>query len=172
MTAKARGRFVRLLQQAYSGELGAAIAYAGHATSVLDPAERERIRQIRTEELEHRALLAGMLVRLGGRPDPLLELRNRCVGGAIAVFCHIGGWYLPMYGAGWIECRNIAEYERAAGLAVDCGQVSLAEPLLAMAATECEHECFFRERAASHWLSVVLPVWSAPIRPPRALAAA
>lgn len=155
-------RFVRLLQQAYSGELGAAIAYAGHATSVADPAERQRIGQIHDEELDHRARVGRMLARLGAGPDSLLELRNRGVGHAIARFCHIGGWFLPMYGAGWIERRNIAEYERAARLSVRCVQARFADELLDMAEVEWEHERYFREAAASHPLSALLPVWSAP----------
>src|SRR6185312_3214503 len=97
--------FVRLLQLAFSGELGAAIAYRGHAAAVTDPSERQHIRLIRAEELDHRARVGRILRHVGGLPDPLLELRNRCVGTAIAAFCHIGGWFAPMYGAGWIERR-------------------------------------------------------------------
>src|SRR5688572_33187883 len=109
-------RFVRLLQMAYSGELGAALAYRGHAAAVREPDERRHISHIRHEELEHRACVGRMLAALDARPDPLLELRNRCIGTGIAAFCHVGGWFLPMYGAGWIERRNIVAYERAARL--------------------------------------------------------
>lgn len=155
-------RFVRLLQQAYSGELGAAIAYAGHATSVSDPAERDHIDQIRREELDHRARVGRMLAQLGATPDRLLELRNRCIGHAIARFCHIGGWYLPMYDAGWIERRNIVEYEWAARLSLLAGQARFADELLDLAEVEWEHERYFRLKASSHPLAAVLPVWDAP----------
>ncbi len=157
-----RGRFVRLLQQAYSGELGAAIAYAGHAASVANPAERERIRLIRQDELDHRAWLGEMLHALGARPDPRLELRNRSIGAGIAAFCHVGGWFLPMYGAGWIEARNLAEYERAVRLAIMCGELQFTERLLQMAEAEWEHEHFFRSKAASHPLAGVLRLWPSP----------
>jgi rubrerythrin len=154
--------FVRLLQFAYSGELGAAIAYAGHATAVADPAERQRIRQIRRDELEHRTSLGRMLYELGAAPDRLLELRNRWLGSGIARFCHIGGWFLPMYGAGWLERRNILDYERAARLSVRCGQPRFADALLSMAEAEWEHERYFRLKTSSHPLAVIVRVWTAP----------
>ena len=157
-----RAQFVRLLQHAYSGELGAALGYAGHATSVADPAERDHIRQIRREELDHRAWLGGMLRDLGAPPDRGLELRNACLGCAIAAFCHAGGWFLPMYGAGWIEARNIAEYERAACLARECSLLSYVDTLLEMAEAEWEHARFFRLKAASHPMAAVLRLWPEP----------
>jgi rubrerythrin len=160
-----RQQLVRLLQLAYSGELGAALAYRGHAASVADPSERHRISQIREEELDHRQRVGRMLRSLDGQPDPLLECRNRCIGSGIALFCHVGGWFLPMYGAGWIELRNIREYEHAARLAARCGEADFAEQLLALAEVEWEHECYFRLKAASHPFSRWLKVWPAP--PPK-----
>ena len=161
-----RRRFVRLLQLAYSGELGAAIAYQGHAASVRDPAEREHILLIRAEELDHRACVGRILSQVGGRPDPLLELRNRCVGTSIAFFCRVGGWFAPMYGAGWIEALNIREYERAARLAALSGLAVFADELLDLAEVEWEHERYFRLKAAGHPLARLLKVWPAP--PPKA----
>jgi len=155
-------RFVRLLQLAYSGELGAAIAYQGHAASVHDPVERQHILHIRAEELDHRACVGRILSQVGGRPDPLLELRNRCVGTSIAFFCHIGGWFAPMYGAGWIERVNIREYERAARLAALCGEPGFADELLFQAEVEWEHERYFRLKAAGHPIARLLKVWPAP----------
>ena len=157
-----RKRFMRLLQLAYSGELGAALAYRGHAASVRDPEERRRIGEIRAEELEHRERVGHMLTGLGGRPDPLLELRNRCLGTSIAAFCHVGGWFMPMYGAGRIERRNIVEYERAARLAWLCGASAYVDDLLDMGEVEWDHEQYFRLKAASHRLARVLPIWRAP----------
>jgi len=157
-----RRQLVCLLQRAYSGELGAAIGYAGHAASVGSPAERDHIRHIRQEELDHRAWLGDMLRALGTRPDRGLELRNRCLGSGIAAFCQVGGWFLPMYGAGWVEARNIAEYERAARLALACDEFRFAERLLDMAEAEWEHEHYFRLKAASHPLASVLRLWPVP----------
>ena len=45
-----------LLQLAHAGELAAALAYAGHAASVADPAEQAAITCIKLEELDHRVV--------------------------------------------------------------------------------------------------------------------
>lgn len=159
---KARKDLVRLLQLACAGERGAALAYTGHAAALHHPAERAHVLHIRAEELDHRQRVARLLTELHASPDPLLELRTACVGAAIAAFCQVGGWYLPMYGAGWLERRNIAEYERATWLALACGLPRHASDLLDMAEAEWEHERYFREKAAAHWLARLLPVWRAP----------
>jgi hypothetical protein len=157
-----RDDLVRLLQFAFSSERGAALAYRGHAASLHDPRERAHVLAIRAEELDHRRRVGQILAALDARPDPLLELRNLCLGGAIAAFCRVGGWFLPMYGAGFIERRNLAEYERAARLALECAAAAHADDLLDMAEAEWEHERYFREKAASHRFARLLPVWSAP----------
>jgi hypothetical protein len=156
-------RLVRVLRLAYSGELGAAIAYHGHARSVRDPAERDHLLQIRAEELDHRERLGRILAHVP--PSAYLERRSAAVGWAIARFCSVGGWFLPMYGAGQLERRNLVEYEVAAREAVLSGYPEIADDLLAMAEVEWEHEAFFRLKAASHPLARVFPVWTAP--PPR-----
>lgn len=157
-----RDALVRVLQLAFSGERGAALAYRHHAASLHRPDERQRVLAIRDEELHHRQRVGRILSALDARPDPLLEARNLCLGGAIAAFCHVGGRFLPMYGAGWIERRNIADYERAARLALECAATAHVAELVDMAEAEWEHERFFREKAASHWAAHLLPVWSAP----------
>jgi hypothetical protein len=81
------------------------------------------------------------------------------------LFCHVTGWYCPMYGAGWIERRNIQEYVDAAAFAVQAGRNDLAGELLEMARVEWDHEQYFRTKVLGHWLRRVLPVWQAP--PPR-----
>ncbi|HEX8155056.1 MAG TPA: hypothetical protein VF698_18120, partial [Thermoanaerobaculia bacterium] len=73
--------------------------------------------------------------------------------------CHVSGWYLPMYGAGWLERHNIVEYEDAAVYAAGCGHPELIDCLLTMAEVEWEHERFFRECAAKRSL---LKLWPAP----------
>lgn len=160
-----RQDLVRRLQLAYSGELGAAIAYRRHASSLSDPTDRAGILRIEAEEREHRARLGTMLERLGASADPVLERRNWVLGSAIARFCQVGGWFCPMYGAGRFERRNIVEYELAARAAVLSGLTEYADSLLDMAEVEWDHEHFLRGKAASHWLSRVLPIWAPP--PPR-----
>lgn len=153
---------VYILQLAHSGELAAALAYAGHWRSVRDTVERERIGVIEQEELHHRKLVAGMLRELGIEPDPARERRARLIGKALGFACHVSGWLAPMYGAGKLESRNIREYELAARLARRSGRAGWVECLLEMAEVEWEHEAYFRERVLAHWLGPHLPIWPKP----------
>ena len=161
----ARAKLIRQLQGAYSGELAAAHAYRGHANSVRNAAERERIRTIEQEERHHRSLVGDMLRDLGAGPNRIREIVFYCIGKTIAGICHVGGWFIPMYGAGRLERHNIVEYEVAAVYAHECGRDDLIDCLLTMAETEWEHERFFRERIDGRALLRVLPLWDAP--PPK-----
>lgn len=89
----------------------------------------------------------------------------KLIGTAIGLFCRVGGWFFPMWGAGRLERNNIREYEKAARTAVLAGHGLFADDLLAMAEVEWDHERYFRLKAASHPLSRLLAVWAAP--PPR-----
>lgn len=162
----ARANLVALLQLAHSGELAAAYAYAGHAASVGDPAERHRILEIRDEELDHRARVRAMLELLDIAPEAARERKLARVGKLISAFCRVGGWFGPMYGAARLERKNIGEYERAAAFAVGAGHPELVDDLIDMSEVEWEHERYFREQAAGHWLWRLFPKWDAP--PPKA----
>jgi hypothetical protein len=162
----ARRDLVLLLQLADSGELGAIRAYLGHRATLVDPSERARLGVITREEIRHRRCIAAMLARLGSAPDPRRERRMELVGRLIALSCAVGGWFVPMYGAGRLERDNVGEYEHAARLAVVAGLPELTDALLEMAEVEWEHELWFRERAESHRGWRVFPHW--PPLPPRA----
>src|SRR5829696_5533071 len=110
----ARRKLIRQLQGASSGELAAIHAYEGHWRSVSDPVQRERIRVIQSEERHHREIVQGLLRDLGAGPNRLREAIFWCIGNAIGIFCRVGGWFAPMYGAGKLERSNIVEYEDAA----------------------------------------------------------
>lgn len=157
----ARLRLIRLLQGAYSGELAASHAYIGHARSVRDEAERSRIRAIENEELVHRACVGKMLASLDAAPSAARERIMLRVGQTIGLLCRVGGWFIPMYGAGRLEAHNVKEYEDAADDAVRCGRADLVEELLVMAEVEWEHEHYFREKVLSHALGRIVPVWKA-----------
>ena len=161
----ARSLLVRVLRHAHAGELAAGHAYRGHAASVSDPAEKVRIRQIEDEEWVHRQQVGEMLAALGAAPESAQERKLYFIGKTIAVLCRIGGWYVPMYGAGRLESHNVKEYEDAADFAVGCGHPELVECLLEMAEVEWEHEAYFRAKVESHWLRHVIPVW--PAIPPK-----
>ncbi len=164
--ATARARLVRLLQGAYSGELAATYAYVGHGRSLRDPVEREEIRAIEVQEHDHRTRVGRILAALGAGPDARRERRFTRIGKTIGLLCRLGGWYVPMYGAGRLERGNIVEYEVAARLAQAAGRPEFVEDLLDMAEVEWDHEAYFRAKVLSHPLRHVLRVWSAP--PPRA----
>lgn len=165
-SALARAQLTFLLQLAYSGELGAARAYAGHHAVLRDRAERSALAKILRDELHHRHVILRMLGELGSAPDPRRERKLDLVGRSISAFCHVGGWFLPMYGAGRLESQNIVEYEHAARLANVAGLTSWVDELLVLAEVEWDHELFFREKASSHVFWRVVPGWNVPL--PRA----
>lgn len=161
----ARAALIAVLQNAYSGEYAASLAYGGHAKSVSDPIERDEILAILNQELEHRALVGKMLSDLGGAPDPRKEWGMTVVGTTISLLCRIGGWFIPMYGAGKLEAGNIVEYEIAARHARDAGHPELVDCLLHMAEVEWDHELYFRRKAELSFWSRLVPMWPSP--PPR-----
>ena len=115
--SEARAGLVAILQHAHAGELAAGHAYRGHAASVSDPEEKAQIRRIEEEEWVHRRQVGEMLAVLGAAPDSARERKLERIGRTIAFLCRIGGWYVPMYGAGRLESHNVKEYEDAADLA-------------------------------------------------------
>jgi hypothetical protein len=160
--ATARVHLIALLQRAHAGEWAAALAYGGHAKSVRDPAERRELEEIRDEELHHRKRLAVMLADLSAGPHVWRERLLTVIGTFISLFCRVGGWYVPMYGAGKLERGNIVEYEHAAKLAYAAGYPDLVDELLLFAEVEWRHELYFRQKVMSHWARYVLPCWGAP----------
>jgi hypothetical protein len=157
--ADSRARLVRQLQGAYSGELAAGFAYRGHARAVRDAAEIVRINEIEAEEWHHRELVGGMLRDLAAAPNRVREVIFWCIGHVIAGICHVGGWFIPMFGAGKLERGNIVEYEVAADYALACGREELVECLLTMAEVEWEHERYFRSKVEGHWMLRLFKLW-------------
>jgi rubrerythrin len=160
-----RESLISLLQLAYSGELAAAYAYAGHWRATRDEAIRTRIAEIEQEELHHRACVGAMLTQLGAAPDPKRERRATAIGKTLGALCHVSGSLAPLWGAGKLERKNIVEYENAARFAAQAGLDQFIDELLTMAEVEWEHELFFREAVLRTRLGRLLPIWSAP--PPK-----
>ena len=150
---------IRVLQNAYSGELAAGYAYRGHWHSVRDLAERERIRVIEAEEWHHRELVGEMLRCLGAAPNRRREVIFWIIGRTAGILCHVSGWFFPMYGAGLLERRNIVEYEDAASYALDSNHEELIDCLLTMAEVEWEHEFFFRHKVLGHPFLRIFKLW-------------
>jgi hypothetical protein len=164
--ARAKRELVRGLQLAYSGELGAAWAYLGHRHSLRHGADRRAIHKILVDEVHHRRALLAMLRDLGSGSDRACERKMTLVGRSIGVFCHVGGWFLPMYGAARLEADNVVEYEILARIAWYAGRHDLIETLLGLAEVEWDHEERLRTLAAAHRLWRWMPHW--PVPPPRA----
>ena len=99
---------------------------------------------------------------LGAGPDKRRELRARIVGRTLGLLCHVSGWFVPMYGAGRLESRNIVEYETAARYARECGRTDLIDCLLTMAEVEWEHERYFRACVLRHRWSKRFTIWPEP----------
>ena len=153
---EARRRLIGILHSAYSGELGAALAYRGHGTALSDPAEREAIAKIEREEWTHRAAVGVLLHGLGAKPQRPRELLMRIIGRSVGLSCHLGSWILPMYFAGRLEHTNIKEYEDAAACARELRLPDYERALLEMADVERQHEAFFLRTVAPHpWLPVL-----------------
>lgn len=165
MATNPRSGLIHVLQSACSGELAAGYAYRGHWKSLSPGAVRERIREIEEEEWHHRRLVLDLLVELGSGPSRSREAVFWLIGKTIGLLCRVGGWFIPMYGAGRLESGNIAEYERAAAFAREAGYAGMVDCLLTMAEVEWEHERFFREQIAGHWMLRMFKPWPSP--PPR-----
>ena len=155
-STNARGRLVRILQNAHAGELAAAYAYRGHWRSLKESPEKERIKRIEEEEWDHRTRVAGWLAKLDARPRKVREKIFLAVGRTLGLSCHVSGWFMPMYFAGRLESQNSAEYEEAAAFAGELGMEDCVADLLDMARVELEHEIFFREVVAGHRLLPVM----------------
>jgi rubrerythrin len=149
---------VAMLRAAYSGELAAAEAYRGHWRASRDPEERARIREIEGEERHHRELVGEMLRALGASPDAGADVRALILGRCFGALCRIAGWFLPMYVAGRLESRNVAQYAEMAELARP-SHPEMADRLLDMSRVEAEHERYFRSRVEGHPWTRIFPVW-------------
>lgn len=151
-----RRRLIAMLRSAYSGELAAGIAYYGHRHAVSRDDERAALRKIEDDEWRHRRAVGELLARLGSEPQRAREALMLCIGGAVALSCHLGSWILPMYFAGRLEHANIHEYVDGAAHARTLGLAGFEAALLAMAASEREHEAFFLRAVAPHpWTPVL-----------------
>ena len=113
MQTDPKNRLVRILQNAYSGEVAAAYAYRGHWRSLKDSPEKARIREIEAEEWDHRRRV-GEWLELGAKPRMTREKIFWTIGRTLGTTCYVSGWFMPMYFAGRLESQNSIEYEDAA----------------------------------------------------------
>jgi len=152
----AKANLIRILQNAYSGEIAAAYAYRGHWKSLKECPEKEQIRKIEEEEWDHRRRVGEWLENLGSKPRVAREKVFWTIGRTLGVSCHVSGWFMPMYFAGRLESQNSVEYEDAASFARGLGMDDCVTDLLDMARVELEHEEFFRSVVADHRLLPIM----------------
>ena len=148
----ARQNLIRILQNAYSGELAAAYAYRGHWKSLKESAEKTEIKKIENEEWIHRANVGRWLEKLGAKPRKIREGIFWTIGRSLGVLCRVSGWFFPMYFAGRLESQNILEYEEAAHFASELEMKECVKEMLEMSRVEAEHELFFSQTVANHRL--------------------
>jgi len=149
----ARQNLIRILQNAYSGELAAAYAYRGHWRSLKkSAAERERIRQIEEEEWTHRREVGKWLEVLEAKPRKFKEAMLWTIGRSLGAACYVSGWFFPMYFAGRLESGNVKEYEDAAQFAKELKMPECFDEMMEMARVEQEHEDFFKQIISRHRL--------------------
>ena len=147
------------LRRAHAGELGAALAYRGHALSLRLPAERAHVWAILLEEIQHRREAAALLARHGGRPDRRLVRRIARLGRVAGIACRFTGHLLPMLGAALAEAINVWEYEEMA-------RVAQSDPIIGAFAqraerTERDHAEWFLDCCRRHHgLIAVLVEWA------------
>ena len=150
-----RQNLIRILQNAHAGEAAAAYAYRGHWKSLKASGEKEKIKQIESEEWEHRENVRNWLEKLDAKPRKLREAAFWTIGRILGVFCFVSGWFLPMYFAGRLESQNVEEYETAANLAKELGMPDCFAEMMEMSLTERQHEIFFSQVVANHHLLAV-----------------
>jgi demethoxyubiquinone hydroxylase (CLK1/Coq7/Cat5 family) len=156
MTGTAKANLIRILQNAYSGEVAAAYAYRGHWKSLKESPEKARIKEIEAEEWDHRRRVGEWLAKLDAGPRKAREKVFWTIGRTLGLTCFVSGWFMPMYFAGRLESQNSAEYEEAAVFAKELEIHDCVGDLLDMARVELEHEIFFRETVAGHRLLPVM----------------
>ena len=151
-----RGNLIRILQNAYSGELAAAYAYRGHWKSLKPSPEKTHIEKIENEEWEHRTNVLRWLDELGAGPNKVRETIFWTIGRTLGATCFLSGWFMPMYFAGRLESQNVQEYIDAAEYARELGMESCVEEMMEMSRVEGEHEAFFSTTVAGHRLLPVM----------------
>jgi hypothetical protein len=135
-----------LLQRAYSAEKAAAFAYQGHAGSVKNKSEKLAIKQIETDEWNHREEVLQIMQQYDIPVSRYYEFRFHMIGKIISFSCYIIGWFMPFYFAGRLESGNVCEYFRMMQYFHELGILEHNQVLYEMGIKEKEHELYFLGR--------------------------
>jgi len=152
---------LRWLRRAHAGELGAALAYRGHARSVRDAGERARILRILGEELAHRAEAAALLTARGATGDRQLARWVARLGRIAGIACRCTGHWAPMLGAAIAEAINVGEYRRLGAAARAAGDGEALDFARRSQRLEAEHARWFAACAERHGgVGAAIAQWS------------
>jgi len=136
---------IDLMQRAYSFEKAAAFAYQGHAGSVKDKIEKKAIKQIETDEWNHRREVLVLMQQYDVPVSKNYEMRAHIIGKVISASCYVIGWFMPFYFAGRLESGNVCEYFRMKQYFNSLGITEHDQLLYDMGIKEKEHEIYFLE---------------------------
>lgn len=146
VTTLCHPELVDLLQRAYSAEKAAAFAYQGHAASVKSAEEKAAIRQIETDEWNHREEVLTIMRQYDIPVSRYYEVRFHVIGKIISWGCHVIGWFMPYFFAGRLESGNVCEYFRMKQFFNSIRIDEHDRVLYDMGIKEKEHEVYFLEK--------------------------
>ena len=144
-------KLIALLQEAYAGELAAALAYNGHWKSLKDEDEIRIVQKIEYDEWLHREQIHRMLIELNAEPLYLREKIFWLIGRSIGIICHFCGRFCAAFFAGILESKNVDQYAQASEYAKELGLKEYFVEFIEMQKTESEHEFVLRELIKDNW---------------------
>lgn len=139
-------KLVDLLQQAYSAEKAAALAYIGNAGAVSNPLEKAAVKQIEIDEWNHRREVLKIMQQYDIPISKYYEAKYYLIGKTIAASCYVIGWFMPYYFAGRLESGNVCEYFIMMQYFHSIGIREHDEVLYEMGIKEKEHEKYFLDQ--------------------------
>ena len=154
-------KLIDLLQRAYSAEKAASFAYIGHAGSLRDPSERERVKEIEEDEWEHRRNVLAIMRQYEIPISRWYEIKYHIIGKSIGYSCYLIGRFMPYFFAGKLESGNVCEYFVMMRAFHSLGIGDHDEVLYDMGIKEKEHEVHFLEAIKNEkWLPAFEKVFS------------
>lgn len=97
-----------------------------------------------------------MLRKLEAEPQQAREILMYLIGHVVGLLCHATGRFWPMYIAEKVERANVREYDTVAACARELSLTKYEKILRKMGEVERQHELYFTELIANHWLLPVL----------------
>lgn len=154
-------RLIRSLQTAYSAERAASFAYIGHAGSLKNPEEIQRVQEIEQDEWDHRAHVLKIMEEYDIPVSRYLEIKYYIIGKIIGYSCYLIGRFMPYFFAGKLESGNVCEYFVMMQYFHSHGITKHDDNLYEMGMKEKEHEVYFLEIVRdAKWLPYFEKVFS------------